>query len=226
MTARPRVLIADDHHPIRVGVRLALEEGGCDVVAEAETAFQAVELANEVRPDACILDVAMPGGGLWALRTILDQRPTTRCLMLTISEDSSDVLDALELGAVGYLLKDVAPHEVPRAVHAAMSGEAVLDGQLTAVVLGELRRGPRADVVINAEGRKVAFTPREWEVLDLLLGGLSTREIAERLVVRPITVRRHVSDIVAKLRVSSRGEAVELLRGQHSAHRHQSGPDT
>jgi DNA-binding NarL/FixJ family response regulator len=220
------VLITDDHQAIRVGVRYALEEGGCDVVAEADTAFQAVELAEEVRPDACILDIAMPGGGLWALRTILDQQPTTRCLMLTISEDSADVLDALELGAVGYLLKDVDPHEVPRAVHAALSGEAVLDGQLTAVVLGELRRGPRADVVINADGRKVTFTPREWEVLDLLLNGLSTREIAERLVVRPITVRRHVSDVVAKLRVSSRADAVELLRGQHGAPRHRSGPDT
>jgi DNA-binding NarL/FixJ family response regulator len=220
------VLIADDHQPIRVGVRLALEEGGCDVVAEAETAYRAVELATDLRPDACILDVAMPGGGLWALRTILDRQPRTRCLMLTISEDSADVLGALELGAVGYLLKDVAPAEVPRAVHAALSGEAVLDGQLTAVVLGELRRGPRADTVINADGRKVAFTPREWEVLDLLLGGLSTREIADLLGLRPITVRRHVSDAVAKLRVSSRAEALELLRGQHGTPRHRPGSET
>lgn len=133
---------------------------------------------------------------------------------------------ALVLGAVGYLLKDVAPDEVPRAVHAALSGEAVLDGQLTAVVLGELRRGPRADTVINADGRKVTFTPREWEVLDLLLGGLSTREAADLLDLRPITVRRHVSDAVAKLRVSSRADALGLLRGQHGTPRNRFGSDT
>jgi DNA-binding NarL/FixJ family response regulator len=95
------VLITDDHQPIRVGVRYALEEGGCDVVAEAETAYRAVELAGELRPDACILDVAMPGDCLWALRTILQQQPGTRCLMLTISTSSADVLEALELGARG-----------------------------------------------------------------------------------------------------------------------------
>ena len=223
MTARPRVLIADDHQPIRAGVRMALEEGGCVVVGEAGTAFRAVELANELRPDACILDITMPGGGLWALRTILDQQPRTRCLMLTVSSSSTDVLKALEVGAVGYLLKDVAPAEVPRAVHAAMSGEGVLGGMLTSVVLAELRRGPRADTVVNAEGRTVAFTPREWEVLDLLLGGLSTRAVAERLGLHPTTVRRHVSDAVLKLRVSSRDEAFELLRGQHGTPGHRPG---
>src|SRR5918992_606972 len=105
MSRAPRVLIADDHHPIRVGVRDALEEGGCHVVAEADSAYRAVELARKVRPDACLLDLAMPGGGLWALRTILEELPDTRCIMLTISEDFDDVLEALERGAVGYLLK-------------------------------------------------------------------------------------------------------------------------
>jgi DNA-binding NarL/FixJ family response regulator len=104
-----------------------------------------------------------------------------------------------------------------------VSGGAVLDGQVTAVVPGELRRGPRADAVVNADGRKVTFTPREWDVLELLLDGLSTREIADRLVVRPITVRRHLSDAVAKLRVSSRAAALELPHGQRGTPRHR-GP--
>jgi two-component system nitrate/nitrite response regulator NarL len=146
--------------------------------------------------------------------------------MLTISQSSSDGLKALERGAVGYLLKDVSSPELPRAVRAVLSGRTVLDGQLTAVVLGEFRRGPRADAVINADGRKVTFTPREWDALELLLDSLSTREIAARLAVRPITVRRHSSDAVSKLRVSSRAEALELLRGRPGTPGNRSGPDT
>jgi two-component system, NarL family, nitrate/nitrite response regulator NarL len=215
MSRAPRVLIADDHHPIRVGVRSALEEGGCEVVAEADTAFRAVELAREVRPDACLLDITMPGGGLWALRTILEEFPDTCCIMLTISEDFADVLEALERGAVGYLLKDVERSEVPRAVRAALAGAAVLDGKLTAAVMAEFHKGSRGEgTVTNAEGRKVRFTPREWDVLDLLIDGLTTQEIAQHLRVRPITVRRHISDAMAKLKVGSRAEAIKLLRGQ------------
>lgn len=214
MPGRPRVLIADDHQPTRVGVRLALEEGGCEVVAEAETAYRAAELADEIEPDVCILDLVMPGGGLWALRTILDQHPKTRCLMLTVHQNSADVVEALERGAVGYLLKDMSAPDLSRAVHAALSGTAVLNAQLAAVVLDELRRRPRPDAAVNADGRRVTFTPRTWEVLDLLLDGLSTRETADRLRIRPVTVRRNVADAVAKLRVSSRAEALKLLREQ------------
>jgi DNA-binding NarL/FixJ family response regulator len=227
VTDEPRVLIADDHQAIRVGVRAALEDGGCRVVAEAENAFRAVELAELVEPDVCLLDVAMPGGGLWALRAILDRVPDTRCLMLTISRDSADVLEALERGAVGYLLKDVRSADVPGAVRSALAGEAVLDGQLTAVVLGELRRGTLGDgTVTNADGRQVSFTPREWDVLDLLVDGLSTRDIALHLGVRPITVRRHVADAVGKLRVDSRAEAVALLKAQRSTRGPNAAPST
>lgn len=218
MSWMPRVLIADDHQPIRVGVRAALEEGGCEVVAEADSAFRAVELARETLPDACLLDITMPGGGLWALRTILDELPDTRCIMLTVSENFADVLEALERGAVGYLLKDVASVEVPRAVHATLEGDTILDGQLTAAVVGELRGGSQQHgSMTNAEGRKVVFTPREWDVLDLLREGLTTNEIAHHLHVRPITVRRHIADAVSKLKVSSRDEAIELLRRQRQA---------
>ncbi|MDZ5622521.1 response regulator transcription factor [Nocardioides bizhenqiangii] len=217
MSRMPRVLIADDHRPVRAGVRMALEEGGCEVVAEADTAFRAVELARETLPDACLLDIAMPGGGLWALRTILEELPHTRCIMLTVSADHADVLEAFERGAVGYLLKDVASAEVPRAVLSALEGDTILDGQLTAAVVDKLREGSQGASMTNAEGRKVVFTPREWDVLDLLREGLTTREIALHLRVRPITVRRHISDAMAKLKVSSRDEGIELLRRQRTA---------
>ena len=139
MLSRPRVLIADDHQAIRVGVRDSLERGRCEVVAEADTAYGAVDLARRLRPDACLLDIAMPGSGLWALREILGFAPDIRCIMLTVSDSSTDLFEALDSGAAGYLLKDVAPEHVPRAVRSALNGEAVLDGALTARVVEALR---------------------------------------------------------------------------------------
>lgn len=220
MNDPPRVLIADDHQPIRAAVREALELDNCQVVAEAVTAYDAVRLAQRLEPDVCILDITMPGGGLWALREIHDRLPNTRCLMLTVSDSSSDLFDALRSGACGYLLKDIRPAEIPRAVRAAMAGDAVLSGDLTARVVTELQRShPWDRPVTNVEGRQVTFTHREWEVLELMLEDVGTTEIAKRLFLRPVTVRRHVSTAMHKLRVSSRQEALTLLRAQQDGPR-------
>jgi two-component system, NarL family, nitrate/nitrite response regulator NarL len=208
----PRVLIADDHQAIRSGVREALEAGGCEVVAEADTAYAAVDLARRVNPDACLLDIAMPGSGLWALREILAHSPDMRCIMLTVSDSSDDLFEALESGASGYLLKDVSPATVPQAVRAAMEGDAVLSGRFTAQAMWALRRRHRRlNQVVNARGRTVTFTDREVEVLELLVAGMSTAEIAAQLSIRQVTVRRHISHAVHKLHVSTRAEAVALL---------------
>jgi DNA-binding NarL/FixJ family response regulator len=213
----PRVLIADDHQAIRVGVRDALEAGGCEVVAEADTAYLAVDLARRVEPDACLLDIAMPGGGLWALREILRASPSVRCVMLTISDSAEDLMEALDAGASGYLLKDVPPDLVPQAIHLALQGESVLSHQLTARVVDAMRTGSgRLDHVTSATGRAVTFTPRQAEVLELLLSGATTAEIASRLFVRQITVRRHIADVMHMLHVNSRAEVVALLHGQRA----------
>jgi DNA-binding NarL/FixJ family response regulator len=218
------VLIADDHQAIRRGVRDALESGGCDVVAEADTAYAAVDLARRVKPDACVLDIAMPGSGLWALREILAFAPDVRCIMLTVSDSSEDLFEALESGASGYLLKDVSPATVPQAIRAALDGDAVLSGRFTARAMDVLRgRHRRLDKVVNAQGRPVSFTNREVEVLERLVAGMSTAEIATQLFVRQITVRRHIADAMHKLGVNTRVEAVELLRKQRSEPRAGSG---
>ena len=215
MKATPRVLIADDHEVMRAGVRDALERGGCEVVAEADTAYVAVDLALRVRPDACLLDIAMPGSGLWAVQEILVLAPHVRCIMLTVSDSSEDLFRALEAGAAGYLLKDVAPERIPEAVRSALRGETVLSGQLTARVVAALNStGTSTEQVTNALGRPVTFTTREADVLELLVSGATTAEIAEQLFVRQITVRRHIADAMHKLHVASRTEAVALLRKQ------------
>ena len=122
MTAPPRILIADDHPPTRAGVRMALERGGIEVCAEAASAGDAVEAALREHPDACLLDVQMPGGGASAASVITARLPGTVVLMLTVSRDGDDLMESIRRGADGYLLKDMNPEKLPVAVKAALSG--------------------------------------------------------------------------------------------------------
>lgn len=208
--SRPlRVVIADDHPPTRMGVRLALEGHGFVVCAEEATGPAAVQAALRERPDVCLLDIHMPGGGVEAAREIADQVPEAAVVMLTVSRNDADLFDALKAGARGYLLKDIDPQRLPVALRAVVDGEAALPRALVARVVEELRRrGSGAPGL----GRPTPgdLTSREWEVLDCMSEGLSTAQIAKRLFVSDVTVRRHVGAILRKLRVSSREEAVRL----------------
>jgi DNA-binding NarL/FixJ family response regulator len=221
MSPQPRVLIADDHVPTRVGVRMALERDGIDVCAEASTAAEAVEKALRLHPDVCVLDVRMPGGGTSAASVITTRLPGTAVLMLTVSREDADLFESLRRGANGYLLKDADPAQLPVAVRAAFAGEATLPQSLAIRVIEEFRRMPRRRRLPIEPGAEAELTKREWEVLDLLCTGLGTAEIAERLFVSPVTVRRHVSSVLAKLHVSSREEAVRLAGRDGDE-----GPDT
>lgn len=211
MTAPLRVLLADDHAPTRTGVRMALEAAGHEVCAEAADAPSAVAAALRERPDVCVLDVEMPGGGIRAASDVTAQLPGTQVLMLTVSSRGDDLCDALRAGARSYVLKDTDPRRLARAVEATAEGDAVLSGVLTLRLVEELRRvGGRAAVTLDA-GRTASLTPREWEVLDLMIEGLSTSRIAKRLALSPVTVRRHLSLAMDRLGVSSREEARRLL---------------
>jgi two-component system, NarL family, nitrate/nitrite response regulator NarL len=210
MSGPVRVLVADDHPPTRRGVRQTLEQQGFLVCAEAASAEGAVEAALRERPDVCLLDVGMPGGGIRAAGEIAARLPATTIVMLTISDEEDDLLDALRAGASGYLLKDMDTEQLPVALWAALRGEAALPRRLATNLVQELRRrgGPQLTM---PDGRTVHLTPRELDVLELLREGLATAEIARRLFVAPVTVRRHVSAILEKLGVSSREEAVHLV---------------
>ena len=212
MTDAPRVLIADDHAPTRAGVRSALERGGCRVCAEAGTAPDAVDGAVRERPDVCVIDLHMPGDGLRAVAAITDALPETLVLVLTVSASSDDLFAALQAGASGYLLKDADPDELAVAVHHALAGSATLPGHLTARLIEEFRRRDDSRSLMLDRSRRVALTPREWEVLQLLDEGLSTSRIAARLQVSQVTVRRHVSALLRKLEVSTREDARRVMR--------------
>lgn len=214
MTSSPRVLIADDHPPTRTGVRLALERGGIEVCAEAANASDAVEAALRERPDACILDVNMPGGGTSAASMISSRLPETVVLMLTVSSDVGHLLESLRRGAAGYLLKDMDPLVLPVVVRLALKGEAQVPRALVGGLVEEVRHGtPRLS--LGGRGRP-ELTKRESEVLELLRDGGSTADIAKRLFLSQVTVRRHVSAIIEKLGVSSREEAIAVASANAS----------
>jgi DNA-binding NarL/FixJ family response regulator len=211
----PRVLIADDHAPTRAGVRIALERDGIEICAEVTNAADAVEAALRERPDLCLIDVHMPGGGPSAASKITSNLPGTLVLMLTVSRDNEDVLESLRRGAAGYLLKDMNPASLPVAVRAALSGEGVIPRTLAAGLIEQFQHRPAGSRRLAGQRRdQPALSAREWEILELLADGASTAEMAERLFLSQVTVRRHISSILGKLGVSSREDAVKLVRGE------------
>jgi DNA-binding NarL/FixJ family response regulator len=203
-------MLADDHAATRLGVRLALEDSGFHVVAEAADARGAVDAALAHRPDLCLLDVYMPGGGVAAAAELAEALPDTPIVMLSVSDSDEDLFEALRAGACGYLLKDTDPTRLPHALGAVLDGEAPLPRALTARLIAEFRRRGRERHARDADGGLVTFSERESEVLELLRAALTTKEIASRLGISPVTVRRHVSEILKKLQVSDRRAALQL----------------
>ena len=204
---RPRVVIADGHAATRTGVRLALEDDDF-IVTEEETAPGAVAAALRDLPDLCLLDIDMPGGGIEAAATIRSQLPQTQIVMLGAAANDADFFGALEAGASGYLLKEMNPVQLGRTLRAALRGEAALPRTLTARLIEEFRARTRQPSFTRRSERDL--TSREWEVLDCLCEGLSTRRIAKRLFISETTVRRHVGAILKKLDVPSRQAAAKI----------------
>jgi DNA-binding NarL/FixJ family response regulator len=211
MSSPIRVLIADDHPPTRAGVRMALEDGGLEVCAEVASAGDAVNAAMAERPDVCLVDLGMPGNGLRAVSGISRQLPQTPVLVLTVSRNADDLFDALRAGAAGYLLKDMDPGDLVTAVRGALAGEAALPGFLAARLIDEFRHRGKGTSLTLKDNRRVELTPREWDVLELFADGLSTAEMARRLDLSQVTVRRHMSALLHKLEVTSREEARRLI---------------
>ncbi len=209
MSHEPTILVADDHPVIRLGVRLALARGGFRVVAEASSGAGAVEAAVRERPEVCLLDVYMPGGGVNAAQQIAEALSGTAIVMLTVSDSTEDVLAALRAGASGYLLKDTSPDRLPAALCGVLKGEAALPRPLVARVLREFRDEAQSRRIRVGE---VELTPRESEIMRMLGSGMSTLEIGSTLALSPITVRRHISTGVSKLGASDRRAAIRAMR--------------
>jgi two-component system nitrate/nitrite response regulator NarL len=202
-----RVLIADDHAPTREDVRAALEQDAeFEVCAEAVDAPGAVAGALRERPDVCLLDVHMPGRGVAAAWEIHSRLPRSKVVMLTVSRDDVDLFAALRAGALGYLLKDMNPRSLPRALHSVLAGEVAIPRELVSHVVEGFRDPSARRRQAFAEGSAQQLTSREWQVLELLRQDLSTAQIARRLVLSPVTVRTHVNAILRKLHLRDRDE--------------------
>jgi NarL family two-component system response regulator LiaR len=200
-----RVLLVDDHAVVREGLRAFLElQDGIVVVGEAADGEQAIEAAGRLRPDVVLMDLVMPRlDGVGAMLRLRDEVPESRVIVLTSFAEDDRLLPAIRAGAAGYLLKNVEPRELARAVRAAHAGEALLDPMVAARLVEEIAStaGVRPGLDI---------TPREREVLDLIARGYSNKRIALELAISEKTVKAHVGRLLAKLGVADRTQAALL----------------
>jgi NarL family two-component system response regulator LiaR len=196
-----RVLIADDHAVVREGLRTFLDlQDGIEVVGEAGDGEEAIAEAERLQPDVIVIDLVMPRlDGVHAMRELRERVPRARAIVLTSFLDDEHLLPAMRAGAAGYLLKNVQPQELARAVRAAVAGEALIDPAVAARLVDSLGDG-REDWVER-------LTPREREVLVLIGRGFANKRIADELGIAEKTVKVHVSHVLAKLGVADRTQA-------------------
>jgi len=203
VTERIRIVVADDHPMFRAGVVSSLAANvDFEVVGEGSSADEAVALAEKLQPDVCLLDIAMPGGGLVAARDITASLPQTKVVMLTVSEDEDDLLAAMKAGASGYVLKGAPASELMNVLKTVNAGEVYVAPGLAWGLLREMSKPRNAPLD--------ELSTREREVLELVAAGLSNQEIGERLGLAEKTIKHYMTSILGKLRVRSRVEAALL----------------
>ena len=204
-----RVLVVDDHALFRRGLEMVLEqEPDIDVVGEASDGAEALTKAVDSTPDIVLLDVRMPKrGGIDACTAIKDAVPSTKIIMLTISDEEADLYDAIKAGAMGYLLKEISIEEVASAIRAVHGGQSLISPSMASKLLNEfasmIKRGDERQQVPAPR-----LTDREMEVLRLVAKGLNNRDIAKQLFISENTVKNHIRNILEKLQLHSRMEAV------------------
>lgn len=199
-----RVLLADDHALFRAGIASLLRAWGQEIVGEAGDGGEALDQARRLRPDLVLMDITMPGSdGLEATRLIKAELPETKIVMVTVSDNTDDLLQAIKNGADGYLLKDMSEEELGSTLEAVVAGVSALSPALAARIVDEFMRAGRT----TAEAHLEALTPRETEVLRFLAAGATSREIASALGVTENTINFHVKNILSKLRLKNRAQA-------------------
>ena len=199
--AGPAIILVDDEPVTRTEVRRLLERDGFEVRAEAADAESAIEIIVRERPRLCLVDLHTPGGGIRVVREVSRLVPETLVVVLTGSVNRVDLLDAIRAGASGYLVKSMDPDRLAPALRGVLAGEAAIPRFLVAELVRNMQTLGRQRVLAGRRGR-ADLTRREWEILGLMCDGLSGRNIADRLYLSPVTVRRHSSRSRAQTRRS------------------------
>jgi len=202
-----RVLVVDDHELFRRGLTMLLGvESGIEVVGEASDGAEGTELAVSSAPDVVLLDVRMPKqSGIEACVAIKAASPSTKIVMLTVSDEEADLYEAVKNGASGYLLKDSSIEEVAQGIRVVAEGQSLISPSMAAKLIDEFKTMSRPD---RSQGPALRLTERELDVLRLVAKGLSNRDVAHRLAISENTVKNHVRNMLEKLQLHSRMEAV------------------
>ena len=213
MQNKIRVLLVDDHTLFRSGIKSLLQRNeDFEVVGEAGDGLEGIKRVRSLKPDVALIDLRMPGiSGLEAVKVLTEEVPEVRLLMLTVSEDAEDLLDALRAGASGYLLKNIETDVLIDAIRRTAAGESVVSQQMTAKLIAEVRNPSRGD---QTQLEKDRFSPRERDILGSLAQGDSNKEIARKLDLAESTVKIHVQNIFKKLNMTSRVQ-VALYAVEH-----------
>ncbi|WP_328552018.1 response regulator transcription factor [Streptomyces sp. NBC_00358] len=214
-----RVFLLDDHEVVRRGLTDLLDsEPDISVVGDAGSVAHALARGPALRPDVAVLDVRLPDGdGISVCRELRSQMPELSCLMLTSFDDEEALLDAIMAGAAGYVLKQIKGSDLVSAVRTVASGQSMLDPTTTARLMRKLRADPAEEPALSPE--LASLSPRERDILALIVDGLTNREIGKELYLSEKTVKNHISRLLAKLGVQRRVQAAVLAN--HLEH-----PDT
>lgn len=202
MADKIRVLLVDDHTLFRSGIRSLLQRHEeFEIVDEAADGLEGIKRARSHQPDVVLLDLNMPGvSGLEAAKVIAEEMPSVRVLMLTVSEDADDLMEALRAGASGYLLKNIDAPAFAEAIRRAAAGESVVSPAMTGKLIQGVRNPPKASLALERD----RFSPRERDILACLAQGESNKEIARKLNLAESTVKIHVQNLFKKLGMTSR----------------------
>jgi two-component system response regulator DevR len=201
-----RLLIVDDHEMVREGLKAMLvSEPDFTIVGDASNAEQALELVERLRPDVILLDIRLPGvSGIEVCRTVTERYPETAVIILTTFTDESLIAQCIQAGARGFIVKDIERFDLKRSIRAVARGEAAIDTKAAAAVLAQLRRAPQ----LSQESLPEPLSSQQLVILRLVAQGLSSREIATQLYLSENTVKGYVQEILHRLGVKNRTEAV------------------
>jgi DNA-binding NarL/FixJ family response regulator len=194
------------------GVRLALERPGIQVAAEADGVPDLIAAVQREMPDVCIVDGALSTAPVATAAEIMVRAPSVAVVLLVDEVSESEFLEAIRVGVAGYLHKGISPAALSNVVHAVAKGEPAIPRSLVVALINGYRQRPARTPLDVANARGGDLTSREWEVLDFMGDGLSTGQIADRLVISEVTVRRHISSVLKKLSVPTRTDAIKLVR--------------